>query len=47
MTWEAVNENKIKLHMSLFGKTLCILGIRAINDDKNAVVKEEFWGEIK
>ena len=46
MTWEAVNENMIKLHMNLFGKKLCILGIHAINDDENAVVKEDFW-EIK
>jgi hypothetical protein len=37
-TWEAVNENMIKLHMNLFGKKLCILGIYAISDDENAVV---------
>ena len=33
--------------MNLFGKKLCILGIYAINDDENALVKEYFWGEIK
>ena len=44
-TWEAVNENMIKLNMNLFGKKLCILGICAISDDENAVVKEDFWGE--
>ena len=36
-TWEAINENMIKLHMNLFGKKLCILGIYAISDDENAV----------
>jgi len=45
-TWEAVNENMIKLHMNLFGKKLCILGIYAINDDENAVVKEDFLGKL-
>jgi len=25
MTWEAIHENMIKLHMNLFGKKLCIL----------------------
>jgi len=45
-TWEAVNENMIKLHMNLFGKKLCILGIYAIRDDKNAVVKEDFLGKL-
>jgi hypothetical protein len=45
-TWEAVNENMIKLHMNLFGKKLCILGIYAISDDVNAVVKEDFWGKL-
>ena len=44
MTWEAVNENMIKLRMNLFGKKLCILGICAISDDENAVVKEDFLG---
>jgi len=46
MTWEAVNENMIKLHMNLFGEKLCILGIHAISSDENAVVKEEFWGKL-
>jgi len=32
-TWEAVNENKIKLHMNLFGNKLCILGIYVISDE--------------
>ena len=32
--------------MNLFGKKLCILGIYAIIDDENALVKEDFW-EIK
>jgi len=41
-TWEALNENMIKLHMNLFGKKLCILGIYAISDDENALVKEYF-----
>jgi len=31
----------------VFGKKLCILGIYAISDDENAVVKVDFWGEIK
>jgi len=46
-TSEAVNENMIKLHMNLFGKKLCILGIYAISDDENAVVKDDFFWEIK
>jgi len=33
--------------MDLFGKKLCILGSYAISDDENALVKEDFWGEIK
>jgi hypothetical protein len=45
-TWEAVNENMIKLHMNLFGKKLCILEIYALSDDVNAVVKEDFWGKL-
>jgi hypothetical protein len=45
-TWEAVNENMIKLYMNLFGKKMCILGIYAISDDENAVVKEDFWGKL-
>jgi len=32
--------------MKLFGKKLCILGIYALRDDENAVVKD-FLGEIK
>ena len=43
-TWEAVNENMIKLHMNLLGKKLWILGIYVISDDENAVVKEDFGG---
>jgi len=43
-TWEAINENMIKLHMNLLGKKLCILGIYAINNDKNILVKEDFFG---
>jgi len=42
-TWEALNENMIKAHMNLFGKKLCILGIYAISDDENALVKGDFW----
>ena len=45
-TWEAVNEN-IKLHMNIFGKKLCVLGIYARSDDENVLIKEDFWGEIK
>jgi len=45
-TWEALNENMIKINMNLFGKKLCILGIYAISDDENALVKEEFWGKL-
>jgi len=45
-TWEAINENMIKLHMSLFGKKLCILEIYAISDDENVLVKEYFWGKL-
>jgi len=47
MTWEAVNENMIKLHMNLFEKKLCILGIYVVSDDENAVVTEDFFLEIK
>ena len=36
----------IKLHMNLFGKKLCILGIYAISDDENAAVKEDFLGKL-
>ena len=46
MTWEAINENMIKLNMNSFGKKLCILGIYAISGDENAVVKEDFWGKL-
>ena len=45
-TWEAVNENMITLHMNLFRKKLCILGIYTISDDENAVKKEDFWGKL-
>ena len=45
-TWEAVNEN-IKLHMNIFGKKLCVLGIYARSDDENVLIKEDFLGEIK
>ena len=31
--------------MNLFGKNLCILGIYAISDDENALVKEDFFGK--
>jgi len=46
MTWEAPNENMIKIHTNLFRKKLCILGIYAISDDKNALVKEDFLGKL-
>ena len=36
----------IKLHMNLFGKKLCILGIYAISDDENAVVREDLMGKL-
>ena len=36
----------IKLHMNLFGKKVCILGIYAVSDDENAVVKEDFLGKL-
>ena len=45
MTWRAINGNMIKLHMNLFGKKLCILGIYAITDDEHAVVKGDFLGK--
>jgi hypothetical protein len=32
--------------MDLFGKKLRILGIYAISDDENALVKEDFWGKL-
>jgi len=32
--------------MNVFGKKLCILGIYAIRNDENAVVKEDFWGKL-
>ena len=44
--WEAINENMIKLHMNLFGKKLCILGIYAISEDENISVKEDFFGKL-
>jgi len=44
MTWETINESMMKLHMNLFGKKLCILRIRVISDDENALVKENFGG---
>ena len=46
MTWETINENTIKLHMNLYGKKLCILGIYAISDDENALVKEDFLEKL-
>ena len=36
----------IKLHANLFGKKLCILGIYAISNDENAVVKEDFLEKL-
>jgi len=32
--------------MNLFGKKVCILGIYAVSDDENAVVKEDFLGKL-
>jgi hypothetical protein len=32
--------------MNLFGKKLCILGIYAISDDENVLVKEDFLGKL-
>jgi endonuclease/exonuclease/phosphatase (EEP) superfamily protein YafD len=45
-TWEAINENMIVLHMNMFGKKLCILGIYAISDDENVLRKEDFLGKL-
>ena len=36
----------IKLHMNLCGKKLCILGIYAISDYENVLVKEDFLGKL-
>jgi hypothetical protein len=30
--------------MNLLGKKLCILGIYAVSDDENVLVKEDFGG---
>jgi hypothetical protein len=46
-TFGAINENMIKLHVNVFGKNLRILGIYAISDDENVLVKEDFFWEIK
>ena len=32
--------------MNLFGKKLCILGIYALSDDENPLVKEDFLGKL-
>jgi hypothetical protein len=32
--------------MNLFGKKVCILGIYAVSDDKNVLVKEDFFGRL-
>ena len=40
-TWEAINEN-----MNLFGKKLCILGIYAISEDENILLKEDFLRKL-
>jgi hypothetical protein len=32
--------------MNLFGKKLCILGIYAISNDENVLVKEDFLGKL-
>jgi hypothetical protein len=45
-TWEAINENMIKLHMNLFVKKLRILGIYAKSDDENTLVREDFWWKL-
>jgi hypothetical protein len=45
-TWEAINENMIKLHINLFRENLCILEIYVISEDENALVKEYFCGKI-
>jgi len=42
---EAVNGNMRRLHVNLCGKKLYILGIYAISDDENAVVKVNFGGK--
>jgi putative methionine-R-sulfoxide reductase with GAF domain len=36
----------IKIYINLFGKKLCILGIYAIIDDENALVKDNFFGKL-
>ena len=35
----------IKVHTNLLGEKLCILGIYAISDDENVLVKD-FWGKL-
>jgi endonuclease/exonuclease/phosphatase family metal-dependent hydrolase len=45
-TWEAINENMIKLHMKLFRENLCILEIYVISEDENVLVKEYSLGKI-
>jgi hypothetical protein len=35
-----------KLYVNLFGKKFCILGIYAISDDENVLVKEHFLGKL-
>jgi hypothetical protein len=40
-----MNGNMIKLHMNLFGKKLCILGIFPIRNEGNALVKDDFFGK--
>ena len=45
-TWESINGSMINLHMNLFGKKLCILGIYAISEDENILVKRDFWGNL-
>jgi len=32
--------------MNMFGKKLCILGIHAISDDENVLIKEDFGGKL-
>ena len=36
----------INVHLNPFRKKLCILGIYAISDDENALVKEDFLGKL-
>lgn len=45
-SWEAIDENIIKLNINLFGRNMVILGIYNISNDENRIKKDEMFTKI-